>query len=185
MPIGRHHPRSSSIPGVDTGPIVSIFGTLPGSSILSVSSTLGDSARISSVTSNRRPSASVSFLWKYEKVTGCQIRRVRWVKDDRHFVLRQKQLGEDGSVRLGVVMVKQPVLAEVRGDVFARSDAVATKVAEEPGIQSLACWDRCFALPQLLYRWHHQSRIFRIPPRTFPPPYCFMSWRGVTLPLYY
>jgi hypothetical protein len=28
--------------------------------------------------------------------------------DDSHFVLRQKLLGEDGSVRLGVVMVKQP-----------------------------------------------------------------------------
>src|SRR5215475_10464643 len=35
-PIGRHHPRSSSIPHVDTGSTVSsIFGTLPGSSFLS------------------------------------------------------------------------------------------------------------------------------------------------------
>jgi hypothetical protein len=25
--------------------------------------------------------------------------------------------------------------------------------------------DRCFALPQLLYRWRHQSGIFLIPPR--------------------
>jgi hypothetical protein len=56
MPIGRHHPRSGSIPRVGTGPIVSfIFGTLPGSPILSVSSTLCNSARISSMVSNRRP----------------------------------------------------------------------------------------------------------------------------------
>jgi hypothetical protein len=35
-PIGRHHPRSSSLPHVDTGPTVSsIFGTLPGSPFLS------------------------------------------------------------------------------------------------------------------------------------------------------
>jgi hypothetical protein len=35
-PIGRHHPRSSSLPHVDTGPTVSsVFGTLPGSHFLS------------------------------------------------------------------------------------------------------------------------------------------------------
>jgi hypothetical protein len=37
-PIGRYHPRSSSLPHVDTGPTASsIFGTLPGSPFLSVS----------------------------------------------------------------------------------------------------------------------------------------------------
>jgi hypothetical protein len=54
------------------------------------------------------------------------------------------------------------VLAKVRGEVFARFHAVAV----EPVIHSLACCDRCFALPQLL--WHlrrHQSGIFWIPPR--------------------
>jgi hypothetical protein len=30
--------------------------------------------------------------------------------DDSHFAFRQKLLGEDGSVRRGVVMVKQPGL---------------------------------------------------------------------------
>jgi hypothetical protein len=30
--------------------------------------------------------------------------------DDSHFACRQKLLGEDGSVRRGVVMVKQPVM---------------------------------------------------------------------------
>ena len=33
-PIGRRHPRTSSVPHVDTGPTVSIFGTHPGSSFL-------------------------------------------------------------------------------------------------------------------------------------------------------
>jgi hypothetical protein len=36
IPIDRHHFRSSSLPHVDTGPIVSSnFGTLPGSNFLS------------------------------------------------------------------------------------------------------------------------------------------------------
>jgi hypothetical protein len=35
---------------------------------------------------------------------------VRWVGDDSRLVFRQKLLGEDGSVRRGVVMVKQPGL---------------------------------------------------------------------------
>src|SRR5215468_9425807 len=35
-PIGHHHPRSSSLPLVHTGPTISsIFGTLPGSPFLS------------------------------------------------------------------------------------------------------------------------------------------------------
>jgi hypothetical protein len=54
-PIGRHHPRSSSLPYADTGPTVSsIFRTLPGSHYLPVSSTLCHSAWISSMVSSRR-----------------------------------------------------------------------------------------------------------------------------------
>jgi hypothetical protein len=55
------------------------------------------------------------------------------------------------------------VLTKVRGDVFARFHAVY--VAVETAIHSSACWDRCFALPQLLYRSRHQSGIFWIPSR--------------------
>jgi hypothetical protein len=77
-------------------------------------------------------------------------------------VFRQKLLGEDGSVRRGVVMVKQPGLFSPKFD--ATSSHVFTQspqnVAVEPGIHSLACWDRCFTLPQLLYRWRHQFGIF-------------------------
>jgi hypothetical protein len=58
------------------------------------------------------------------------------------------------------------VLTKIRGDVFARFHAIAAKVTVDPGIRSLACWNRCFALPQLLYRWRHQSGTFWIPPRT-------------------
>jgi hypothetical protein len=32
-PVGRHHPRSSSLQHVDTGPTVSIFGTLAGGNL--------------------------------------------------------------------------------------------------------------------------------------------------------
>jgi hypothetical protein len=54
-PIGGHHPRSSYLPHVDTGPTVSfIFGTLPEVLFCPVSSTLCDSAWISSVVSNGR-----------------------------------------------------------------------------------------------------------------------------------
>jgi hypothetical protein len=83
-----------------------------------------------------------------------------------HFVFHQKLFGEDGCVRRGVVMVKQPCLfspkfAVTSSHVFIQSPQ---NFAVEPGIHSLTCLDRCFALPQLLYRWRHQSGIFWIPP---------------------
>jgi hypothetical protein len=76
------------------------------------------------------------------------------VGDDSHYMFHPKLLGEDGSVRRGVVMVKQPGLflptfAATSSLVFTQSPQ---NVALEPRIHSLACWDRCFALPQLLYR---------------------------------
>jgi hypothetical protein len=54
---------------------------------------------------------------------------------DSHFLFRQKLLGEDGSVRGGVVMVKQPGLfpAKVRSDAFARFHAVAAKRRSRTG----------------------------------------------------
>jgi hypothetical protein len=84
------------------------------------------------------------------------------------FLCRRKLLGEDGSVRWGVVKVKQPGLFSPKfgatcSHAFTQSPQ---KFAVEPGIHSLACLDRCFALPQLLYRWWHQSGIFWIPHRT-------------------
>jgi hypothetical protein len=62
-------------------------------------------------------------------------------------------------------MVQQPGLFSPKFG--ATSSHVSTqspqKVAVGPGIHSLACWDRCFALPQLLYWWQHQSGIYWIP----------------------
>jgi hypothetical protein len=89
-------------------------------------------------------------FWKQKKVTGRQIRGVQWVGCESHFVLRQKLLGEDKSVRRGVVMVKQPGLflpkfGATSSHVFTQSPQ---NVAVELGIQILAFWDRCFALPQ-------------------------------------
>jgi hypothetical protein len=89
------------------------------------------------------------------------------VGDDRHFVFRQKTLGEDKIVRRGVVMVKHPGLFSPKFG--ATSSHVFTQlpqnVAVEPEIHSLAFWDKFFALPQLMYRWRHQSVIFWIPRR--------------------
>jgi hypothetical protein len=106
-------------------------------------------------------------FWKWKEVTGCQIRGVRWVGDDRHFLFRQKEIGENGSVRRDVAMVKQPGLFSPKFG--ATSSHVFTQppqnVTVELGIHSLAFWDRCFALPQLLYRWRHQLGVFLVPPR--------------------
>jgi hypothetical protein len=89
------------------------------------------------------------------------------VGDDSHFVFGQNLLGEDESGRRGVVMVKQPGLFSPKFG--ATSSHVFTpspqNFAVERGIHSLASWDRCFALPQLLSRWRHQSGTFLILPR--------------------
>jgi hypothetical protein len=66
------------------------------------------------------------------------------VGDDSHFVFRQKLLGEDGNVRRGVVVVKQPGLFSPKFEatswhVYKQSPQ---NVAVEPGIHSLACWNQ-------------------------------------------
>ena len=66
--------------------------------------------------------------------------------DDSNFVFRQKLVGEDGSVRQGVVMMKQPglltpKLGAMSSHVFMQSQQ---NFALEPGINSLACWDKFF-----------------------------------------
>jgi hypothetical protein len=61
------------------------------------------------------------YFWKQEEVTGCQTRGVRWMGNDS-----QKLLGEEGSVRRGVVMVKQsglflPKFGATSSHVFTQS----------------------------------------------------------------
>jgi hypothetical protein len=89
------------------------------------------------------------------------------VGNDSHLVFHQKLLGEDGIVTRGVVMAKQPGLfwqkfGEKSSHDFTHSPLT---VPLEAGIPYLAGWDRCFALPQLLYTWRHQSGIFWIKSR--------------------
>ena len=65
--------------------------------------------------------------------------------DNSNFVFRQKLVGEDGSVRRGIVMVKQPGLFSPKlGAVFALFTQSPQNFAVEPGIHSLACWDKLF-----------------------------------------
>jgi hypothetical protein len=109
-PIGRHHPRSSSLPHVDTGPTVSIFVMLPGIPFVRVSSTICDLAWISSAVSNRRP-FSFSFIFgNRKKSQGAKSGEYGGWGDDSHFIFCQKLLGEDTSVRWGIVMAKLPGL---------------------------------------------------------------------------
>ena len=66
--------------------------------------------------------------------------------DNSNFVFRQKLVGEDGSVRRAVVMVKQPdlfspKLGAMSSHFFMHSPQ---NFAVEPGIHSLACWDKFF-----------------------------------------
>jgi hypothetical protein len=105
-------------------------------------------------------------FWKQEDVTGCQIRGARWVGDDSHFEFLQKPLGKDGSVRRGVVMVKQPGPFSPKFGAMSSHDSTQSpqNVAVETRIHILACWEKFFVLPQLLYRWRHQSGLW-LPPR--------------------
>jgi hypothetical protein len=92
--------------------------------------------------------------------------------------MKKSQGAKSGEyiVKRGVVIVKQPGLFSPK--LGATSSHVFTQspqsVKLEPGIHSLACWDLCFALPQLLYRWRRQSGIFWILPRIFER--CPVKW---------
>jgi len=68
------------------------------------------------------------------------------VGDDSHFVFHQKLVGEEGSVRQGIVMVKQlglflPKFGATSSHVFTRSPQ---NISVEPEIHSLAFWDKFF-----------------------------------------
>ena len=66
--------------------------------------------------------------------------------DNSNFVFRQKLLGEDGGVGRCVVLMKQPglfspKLGTMTSHFFTQSPQ---NFALEPGIHSLACWDKFF-----------------------------------------
>jgi hypothetical protein len=60
--------------------------------------------------SNRRPFRFNFILGNIKKSKGAKPGEYGGVGDDSHFVFHQKLLGEDGSVRRDVVIVKQPDL---------------------------------------------------------------------------
>jgi hypothetical protein len=85
----------------------------------------------------------------------------------KSFCVSPETAGSGRGVRRGVVMVRHPGLflpkfGATSWHVFTQSLQI---VAVEPRIHLLACWERCFALPQPLYKWRHQSGIFWIPCR--------------------
>jgi hypothetical protein len=146
-PIGCNKPQSSSLPHVDTGPTISsILGTLPGNPFLSQCQVL----------SAIRPGSPDRRHFSFNFIFGNR-RKSQGTKS--------AGWGRKCETKRCCGEAARSVLVKVRGDVFARFHTVAAKVAIEHGIHSLACWDRCFALPQLLYRWRHQSGIFWKPPR--------------------
>ena len=110
-PISCRYPQSSSLLHVDTGPTISsIFGMLPGSSFLSECQALHVSVCISSVVSNRRP-FSFNFIFGNRKNSqGAKSGEFGGWGMTAILFFRQKLLGEDGSMRRGVFMVKQPGL---------------------------------------------------------------------------
>jgi hypothetical protein len=141
--------------------------------------------------SNRRPYSFNLIFGNSKKLLGANSGSTV-VGDDSHFLFRQKHLDEDGSVRRGVVMVKQPIVFS--SNFVASSSHVFThssqNVAVEPDFHSLACWDKLFVLPQLLHRWRHQYGIFWIPFLIvgiiivgFSSTFTFTGLRHSTLPL--
>jgi hypothetical protein len=171
-PIGRCHPRNSSLPHVDNGPVPPSPPFLERFLEVLFCHSVKHSLRFDLDLLNSIKSASFQLqfhFWKQEKVTGSQIKGVRWVGNDNHLVFRQKLLGKNWSVRRSIVMVKQPGLFSPKygatsSHVFTQS---TQNFALEPRIHSLACLDQCFALTQLMYRWRHQSGILWTPPRTY------------------
>jgi hypothetical protein len=149
--ICHHHPRSSSLPHLDTGPTGPfIFGTRP---------FLSECQALSAIRPdllNGIKSASFQLQFNFLKYS-----TVGW--GWQPFCIAPETTGWGRRCEMGRCHGEavRSVLTKVRGDVFARFHAVAA----ESGIHSLACWDRCFALPQLLCRWRHQSAIFWIPSR--------------------
>jgi hypothetical protein len=104
-----------------------------------VSVTLFDSACSSSLVSNRSPFSLHFIFGNRKKSHGAKSGECGGWGDDSHFLFRQKLQGEDGSVRRGVVMMKQPGLfcpkfRAATSHIFTQSPHNVTLV--QPGIHS-------------------------------------------------
>jgi len=98
------------------------------------------------------------------------------VGDKSNFAFRQKLLGEDGSVRRGVVMVKQPKLGAMSSHFFTQSPQ---NFAVEPGIHSSAYWDKFFVHNPLDVK-ESDDHALEI---SFHLSSLFWPWRRGTFPL--
>jgi hypothetical protein len=120
-------------------------------------STLCDSVWISSIASNRRRFSFSLIFGNRENSQGAKSGEYSgWGMAAIGISPETAGWGRKCETRLCHDEVARPVLAKVCGEVFARFHA---KVTVEPGIHSLACWDKFFVLPQLKYRRRHQSGI--------------------------
>jgi hypothetical protein len=122
-PIGRHHPRSSSLPHVDTGPTITIFG---------------NRKRSQGAKSGEYGRWGMTVIFCFAS----------------NFCMRTEVWDGTLSWWSSQVCSRQSSGQRLRRFSHSRSKTRNSQ---------LSCWDRCFALPQLLYRWRHQSRIFWIP----------------------
>ena len=179
--IGCCHPRSSSLPHIDTSPTISsIFWMLPGSPFLSEQQiTLCNSACISSVVSNWRPFSFNFIFGNRKKLQGAKsweysgwgmtaillFTRNCWVRTD----MWDRALSWWSSQ----VLVKVWMISS---HVFTHSPQ---NVAVEPEIHSLACWGEFFVhKPPLRQRkwwswsWH-----------CFSPLWLFWPWWHGAFPL--
>jgi len=96
------------------------------------------------------------------------------VWDNRNFVCSQKLLSEDGSVSRCVVVVKQPGLfssnlGSMSSHFFTQSPQ---NFVVEPGIHSLASWDKFF-MHNLLDVKESDDHALQI---AFHPSCLFWSW---------
>jgi hypothetical protein len=101
-------------------------------------------------------------FWKFEQVTGWQIKG--W---QPFFVSPEiSGWGRKCETERCHGEAARSVLVKVRVDLFSRFYTVAAKRRSRTRNSQFGLNDRCFALPQLLYRWQHKSGIFWIPPRS-------------------
>ena len=124
-PIGHHHPRSISLPHLDTSSTVSfIFGTLLGSPFLSECPALCDSACISSMVSNRHP-FSFNFIFGNRVPNHGSMVGGGW----QQFCFSPETARWGWKCEMGHCRgeAARSVLAKVWGNVFARFHAVAAE----------------------------------------------------------
>jgi hypothetical protein len=167
-PIGHHHPRSSSLPHVDTDPTVSpIFGTLPVSPLCQGQAL--SAIRPGSPQWYRTGVLSPSIPFLEIEITHRVPNHGSTVGggDDSHIVLRQKLLGEDGSLGRDIIMVNQPGLFSPKFG--ATSSHVFTVTTKRPSRTRNSVWP----VGTGASRYHNGCIAFSI--FALPIPLCYFK----------